>query len=686
MAKSKGKIGVTSEDLFPIIRKFLYSEHEIFLREIISNAVDATQKLKTYVSTGDFKGELIDPSVYISLDKEKRTITISDHGVGMTAEEVKKYINRIAFSSAGEFLDKYEKDANAIIGHFGLGFYSAFMVSERVEIITKSYKKDTEAVRWECEGSPQYKMEVVEKEQYGTDIILHLDKDSDEFLEKSKIDELLSKYCKFLPIPIIFGKKTEWKDGKDVVTDEDNIINNSNPAWTQKPADLKEEDYNNFYRELYPTNFDEPLFNIHLNVDYPFKLTGILYFPKIKSNIDIQRNKIQLYSNQVYVTDSVEDIVPEFLTLLHGVIDSPDIPLNVSRSYLQGDSNVKKISSHITKKVADRLSELFKENREEFEKKWDDLKMFIEYGMITEEKFYEKAEKFFLLKNTDGKYFTLEEYKKLVEANQTDKNKALIYLYTSDSDTQYSYIQAAKDKGYDVLIMDGQLDMHYINHFESKVENHKFVRVDSDIIDNLIQKDDTNEAKLNEVEQQHVRIVFEGIIPDNEKYIVSTANMNPEEMPLVLTSDEFMRRMKDMSKMGSGTNFYRDIPDSLRLVVNTNHPMITKISEQTEKKTSTKLGKLEEEAIPLRTERDEISERIKDMKEEEVTQIDKDKQEEVTGKIREISDKKADILKEYGQKNKLVKQIFDLALLSNNMLKGEPLNTFVKRSLDLLNK
>ncbi|MDD2198746.1 MAG: molecular chaperone HtpG, partial [Bacteroidales bacterium] len=481
-------------------------------------------------------------------------------------------------------------------------------------------------------------------------------------------------------------KKTEWKDGKEQETEEDNVINNTEPAWVKKPADLKEEDYNEFYRELYPMNFDEPLFNIHLNVDFPFNLTGILYFPKIKSNIDIQRNKIQLYCNQVYVTDSVEGIVPEFLTLLHGVIDSPDIPLNVSRSYLQGDPNVKKISAHITKKVADRLNDLFKENRENFEKKWDDLKMFIEYGMITEEKFYEKAEKFFLLKNTDGKYFTLEEYKKLVETEQTDKDKQLIYLYASDVDSQYSYIKAAKEKAYDVLLFDGQLDMHFINHIESKFENQRFLRVDSDIIDNLIRKDEKIDAKLGEVEQQHVRIIFEGVLPEDSRYIASTANMRPEDMPVLITNDEFMRRMKDMSKMGTGTNFYRDMPDSLRLVVNTNHPIVIKISEESEKKLAAKLNKLEEEAIPLRAERDELNEKLKDKKDEEISQEDKDKRDNINKKIREISDKKSVILKESGKKNKLVNQLFDLALLSNNMLKGESLNSFVKRSLDLLEK
>ncbi|HXK80599.1 MAG TPA: molecular chaperone HtpG [Bacteroidales bacterium] len=686
MAKTKGKIGVTSENIFPIIKKFLYSEHEIFLRELVSNAVDATQKLKTLALAGDFKGELKDPRIFISVNKKKRTITISDHGIGMTADEVKRYINQIAFSSAGDFLEKYKNDANAIIGHFGLGFYSAFMVSEKVEVITKSYQEGAEAVRWECEGSPQYKMETTEKENYGTDVILHLDKDSDSFLEKTKITELLNKYCKFLPIPIVFGKKTEWKDGKEQETEEDNVINNTEPAWVKKPADLKEEDYNEFYRELYPMNFDEPLFNIHLNVDFPFNLTGILYFPKIKSNIDIQRNKIQLYCNQVYVTDSVEGIVPEFLTLLHGVIDSPDIPLNVSRSYLQGDPNVKKISAHITKKVADRLNDLFKENRENFEKKWDDLKMFIEYGMITEEKFYEKAEKFFLFKNTDGKYFTLEEYKKLVETEQTDKDKQLIYLYASDVDSQYSYIKAAKEKAYDVLLFDGQLDMHFINHIESKFENQRFLRVDSDIIDNLIRKDEKIDAKLGEVEQQHVRIIFEGVLPEDSRYIASTANMRPEDMPVLITNDEFMRRMKDMSKMGTGTNFYRDMPDSLRLVVNTNHPIVIKISEESETKLAAKLNKLEEEAVPLRAERDELNEKLKDKKDEEISQEDKDKRDNINKKIREISDKKSVILKESGKKNKLVNQLFDLALLSNNMLKGESLNSFVKRSLDLLEK
>ncbi|MFW6248552.1 MAG: molecular chaperone HtpG, partial [Bacteroidota bacterium] len=515
----KGKIDVSTENIFPIIKKFLYSDHEIFLRELVSNAVDATQKLNTLINVGEYKGETGEQKIVISLDKKKKTLTVSDNGVGMDEEELKKYLNQIAFSSAEEFLQKYKDQANAIIGHFGLGFYSAFMVARKVEVITKSYKEGAEPVKWECDGSPEYVISEATRADVGTDVVLHMDKDSEEFLEESKINELLRKYCKFLPVPVAFGKKKDWKDGKEVELDEDNVINNTNPAWTKKPTDLSDEDYKNFYRELYPFG-EDPLFNIHLNVDYPFNLTGILYFPKIKNNIEIQKNKIQLYSNQVFVTDSVEGIVPEFLTLLHGVIDSPDIPLNVSRSYLQSDSNVKKISNHITKKVADRLAEIFKNDREQFEQKWDHLKLFIEYGMLTEEKFYEKAEKFALFKNTEGKYFTYDEYQKLIKENQTDKNKKLVYLYATDKDQQYTFIEAAKAKGYDVLEMDGQLDTHFVNHLETKFKDSQFVRVDSDVVDKLIEKDEKKESKLTAEQREDLIPVFNSQLPDTANYNV----------------------------------------------------------------------------------------------------------------------------------------------------------------------
>ena len=560
-----GKIGVTTENIFPIIKKFLYSDHEIFLRELISNAVDATQKLKTLAAVGDYKGEIVDSTIRVSVDKKKKTIKVSDRGIGMTKEELDKYLNQIAFSSANDFLDKYKDQSSAIIGHFGLGFYSSFMVSDKVEVITKSYQDGAQAVKWSCDGSPEFSIEEVEKGKIGTDVILYIDKESKDFLDENKIEQLLKKYCKFLPVEIAFGKVKEWKDGKNVETDKDNIINNTKPAWTLKPADLKEEDYKNFYRELYPSG-DDPLFYIHLNVDYPFKLTGILYFPKIKNNIEIQKNKIQLYSNQVFVTDSVEGIVPEFLTLLHGVIDSPDIPLNVSRSYLQSDSNVKKISSHITKKVADRLNDIFKNNREEFEKKWDNLKLFIEYGMITEEKFYEKASKFALLKNTEDKYFTFEEYEKLIKETQTDKNKTLIYLYSTNKTDQFSYIDKARNKGYDVLLLDGQLDIHLINQLESKLKDTRFVRVDSDVVDKLIQKEETRESKLTEDQKDDLKSVFSVKVKSKEIYNVVFETLDENEAPVIITQSEFMRRMKDMSQIGGGMKFYAD-PGSPRIIM-----------------------------------------------------------------------------------------------------------------------
>ncbi len=679
-----GKIGVTTDNIFPIIKKFLYSDHEIFLREIISNAVDATQKLKTLSNMGDFKGELGDLTIRVAVDKKKGTLTVSDHGIGMTQDEIEKYINQIAFSSAEDFLEKYKNQENAIIGHFGLGFYSSFMVSEKVEIITKSYKTKSKALKWSCDGTPEYNIEDAKKTSHGTDIILHIEKDSKEFLEDNKIQELLNKYCRFLPVEIAFGKEKEWKDGKEVELEKDKIINETNPLWTRKPADLKEEDYNNFYRDLYPMS-DVPLFNIHLNVDYPFNLTGVLYFPKIKNNIEIQKNKIQLYCNQVFVTDSVEGIVPEFLTLLHGVLDSPDIPLNVSRSYLQSDSNVKKISSHITKKVADRLADIFKNDREQFEKKWDDLKLFIEYGMISEEKFYEKAEKFALLKNTDGKYFTLDEYQKLIKDNQTDKNKSLIYLYSTSVDEQHSFIDSAKAKGYDVLVMDGQLDTHFINHMEQKMKDSRFTRVDSDVVDKIIEKGETKELKLSVDEQNRMTPVFQALLPEKANYIVSYEALNENDSPLIITQSEFMRRMKDMSAMGGGgMNFYGEMPDSYNLVVNGNHPLVTRVNDELEKKLSADLKKIEDKIKPLSDNKAELDTATKDKKEEEIKQEEKDRIEELSKKISELEEKKAKLLKKFGNDNKLAKQMIDLALLANGMLKGEELTKFVKRSIELM--
>jgi molecular chaperone HtpG len=678
-----GKIGVSSENIFPIIKKFLYSDHEIFLRELISNAVDATKKLKTVSSVGDYKGELGDLTIRVKLDKKKKTLSVSDQGIGMSADEIDKYINQIALSSAEEFLEKYKNQENAIIGHFGLGFYSSFMVSDKVEIYTKSYREDENAVKWTCTGTPEYTIEPVERKERGTEVVLYLDKDSKDFLEESKIQELLNKYCRFLPVEIAFGKEKEWKDGNEVELEKDRIINNTKPLWTQKPADVKDEDYKKFYHELYPVA-EEPLFNIHINVDYPFNLTGILYFPKIRNNIEIQKNKIQLYCNQVYVTDSVEGIVPEFLTLLHGVLDSPDIPLNVSRSFLQNDQNVKKISSHITKKVADKLSDIFKNNRSEFEKKWDDIKLFIEYGMLTEEKFYEKAEKFALFKNTDGKYFTFEEYEKLIKENQTDKNKNLIYLYANKSDEQYSFVDAAKSKGYDVLLMDGQLDVHFINHLEQKFKDSRFLRVDSDVIDKLVQKEETRESKLNDAQKENLAPVFKGQMDESERYTVLFENLNENDSPVLITQSEFMRRMKDMSKLGGPTSFYGDLPDNFNLVINTNHPVVLKIAEDMDKKVGEKIIKLKEEIKPVAHNKDELEKATRDKKEEEISQEDKDKIEDLENKIKKNREKQDKLLADYGGKNKLVKQLIDLALLSNNMLKGEDLNKFVKRSIELI--
>lgn len=682
----KGNIGVTSDNIFPIIKKFLYSDHEIFLRELVSNAVDATQKIKTLSAAGEFKGELGELVVKVAADKENKTITISDNGIGLTAEEVDKYINQIALSGAEEFMDKYKDDANAIIGHFGLGFYSAFMVSSKVEIISKSWK-DEPAVKWSCMGDPEYTLGEAEKAERGTDIVLHIDDENLNFLEDAKISELLNKYCKFLPVEIAFGTKKEWKDGKDVDTGEVNIINNPTPAWTKKPANLEETDYNAFYKELYPMS-EDPLFNIHLNVDYPFNLTGILYFPRINKNIEMQRNKIQLYCNQVFVTDTVEGIVPDFLTLLHGVIDSPDIPLNVSRSYLQSDGNVKKISGHITKKVADRLFDLFKEDRANFEAKWDDLSMFTTYGILTEEKFYDRAKKFTLLKNTDGKYFTFEEYQNIIKDNQTDKDDQLVYLYTTNADEQYSYIQAAKDKGYDVIVMDGQLDSHYVNHLESKFDKTRFVRVDSDIVERLIPKDEKIEMSLSADNCQDVQVAFQSQVPTGEKinFQVQVEALAADAAPVMITQNEFMRRMKDMSAMqgGGGMNFYGQMPDSLGVVVNGNHPLVQRIAADKEAQKDAELKPIKAELADMETKKAELAKSHEGKKDEEIPQAEKELLSDFDKEIEKQKAASGLILTAYAADNKLVKELIDLALLSNNMLKGEELDKFVKRSLELI--
>jgi len=683
---AKGNIGVTSDNIFPVIKKFLYSDHEIFLRELVSNAVDATQKLKTLAAVGDFKGELGDLTVRVNVDKKKGTLTITDRGIGMTADEINKYINQIAFSGAEEFLEKYKDDAQAIIGHFGLGFYSSFMVSKKVEIFTQSYNAEAVAQHWSCKGDPEYTLEETIKADRGTEIVLHIDDENKDFLEDAKIQELLTKYCKFLPIEIAFGKKKEWKDGKNVETENDNIINITNPAWTRKPADLTEEDYNAFYHELNPMA-EDPLFHIHLNVDYPFNLTGILYFPKIKNNIEMQRNKIQLYCNQVYVTDHVENIVPEYLTLLHGVIDSPDIPLNVSRSYLQSDSNVKKISSHITKKVADRLHEIFKADRQQFEEKWDNLKLFIQYGMLSDEKFYERAEKFALLKNIDGKYFTFEEYKTLVGENQKDKNGDVIYLYANNSDEQYSYIQHAKDKGYDVLIMDGQLDVHVVSQLEQKFEKTRFVRVDSDVIDKIIQKDDTSKVTLTNDQRDALVTVFESQVPtlDKTNFIITFEQLDATTSPVFITQNEFMRRMKEMSALQGGMmSFYGEMPDSYNLVVNTAHPVIEKILTDEEAACGVSIAPIASELSEVKTKHDKLKESHKDKKDEEVPATEKAELEDLQKKMDALTDNKKAVLKSFAGETKQVRQLIDLALLASNMLKGEALANFVKRSVELL--
>lgn len=681
----KGNIGVTTENIFPIIKKFLYSDHEIFLRELVSNAVDATQKLKTLAATGDFKGELGDLTVRVKVDKENGTITISDRGLGMTAEEIDKYINQIAFSGANDFLEKYKDDANAIIGHFGLGFYSAFMVAKTVDIVTLSYKEGAKAVKWSCDGSPEFTLEETERSDRGTDIILHVDEDCKEFLEESRLQGLLTKYCHFLAVPVAFGKKKEWKDGKQVETEEDNLINDTCPIWTKKPSDLKEEDYKKFYRDLYPMT-DEPLFWIHLNVDYPFNLTGVLYFPKIKSNIDLQRNKIQLYCNQVYVTDSVEGIVPDFLTLLHGVIDSPDIPLNVSRSYLQSDSNVKKISTYITKKVSDRLQSIFKNDRKEFEEKWDDLKIFINYGMLTQEDFYEKASKFALFKDTDNKYYTFEEYQTLIKDNQTDKNGSLIYLYANNLDEQYTYIDAAKNKGYNVLLMDGQLDVPMINMLEQKFEKSHFTRVDSDIVDRLIVKEDQKGEELPHDKQEVLSSLFKGQMPKVKKteFHVEAHALGENNAPIVITQAEYMRRMKDMASIQPGMSFYGEMPDMFNLVLNSDHRLIKQVLSDAETACAEKLVPVESEIAMLTLRRNELQKAQEGKKDEEIPTAEKDELSDVEKKIEAQKTEKENILNGYAAGNKMVHQLIDLALLQNNMLKGEALTNFVKRSVEMI--
>ena len=681
----KGNIGVTTENIFPVIKKFLYSDHEIFLREIVSNAVDATQKLKTLSTIGDFKGEQGDLSVRISLDKNAGTLTISDRGIGMTAEEIEKYINQIAFSGVNDFLDKYQDKAEAIIGHFGLGFYSSFMVAKKVEIITKSYKDGSKAVKWSCDGSPEYTLEDAEKEDRGSDIVLYIDDDCKEFLQKSKIEELLNKYCKFMAVPVVFGKKTEWKDGKTVDTEEDNVINNVEPLWVKAPSGLKDEDYKSFYRTLFPMN-DEPLFWIHLNVDYPFNLTGILYFPRVKNNIELQRNKIQLYCNQVFVTDQVEGIVPEFLTLLHGVIDSPDIPLNVSRSYLQSDANVKKIASYITKKVADRLQSIFKESRKEFEEKWDDLKLFINYGMLSESDFYERAKDFSLIKDTEGKYFTFEEYKTLVKDNQTDKEGYLVNLYTSNKEEQYSYIEAAKQKGYSVIDASGQLDVPVLSMLEQKLEKTRYVRVDSDIVERIIQKEDAPKNNLSENETDSLSEAFRSQIPSIEKadFTVDVQSLGEGFQPVLVTQNEYMRRMKEMSQFQQGMGFYAQLPDSYNLVLNADHPLVKRVLDDITANTAEELKPINSELKGQEARLAALHQAQDKKKTEELTQEEKDDMQNTQKTVSELQDKKKSIVAAYAKGNDVVHQLIDLALLQNGMLQGAALDKFLKRSISLI--
>lgn len=683
----KGNIGVTTENIFPVIKKFLYSDHEIFLREMVSNAVDATQKLKTLAQQGEFKGEVGDTTVRVSLDTEKGTITISDRGIGMTEEEIDKYINQIAFSGVNDFLEKYKDNANNIIGHFGLGFYSSFMVSKKVEIVTRSYKDGAKAVKWSCDGSPAYEIDEAQKDDRGSDIILYIDDDCKEFLEKERIQQLLTKYCKFMAVPVAFGKKQEWSsdEKKMVDTQDDNVINDVEPLWTKAPSTLKDEDYKSFYRTLYPMH-DEPMFWIHLNVDYPFNLTGILYFPRIKSNIDLQRNKIQLYCNQVFVTDQVEGIVPEFLTLLHGVIDSPDIPLNVSRSYLQSDREVKKISTYITKKVADRLQSIFKEDRTAYEEKWDDLKLFINYGMLSEESFYDRAKDFALLKDVDGKFFTFDEYKTLIEGAQKDKDGQLVYLYATDKEEQYSYIQAARDKGYSVLLLDGQLDVPAIQMLEQKLEKSRFTRVDSDIVDRLIAKDDAPKTTLSDDDTANLSQVFKSQMPklDKTEFMVEVQSLGESQRPVVVTQNEWMRRMKEMSRFQQGMNFYAQMPDSMNLVLNGDHPLVKRVLDDCKQQTTEALKPIDSELKGQEARLAAIRQQQDKKKADELTQDDKDMKAECEKAVEEQKQKKQQVLTDYAAKNDIVHQLIDLALLQNGMLKGEALDKFLKRSVDLI--
>ena len=681
----KGNIGVTTENIFPVIKKFLYSDHEIFLREMVSNAVDATQKMKTLAEKGDFKGELGDLTVRISMDADKGTITISDRGIGMTEEEIDKYINQIAFSGVTDFLEKYKDTANNIIGHFGLGFYSSFMVSKKVEIVTRSWQEGAKAVKWSCDGSPAYEIDDADREERGSDIILYIDDDSKEFLDKYKLEGLLKKYCRFLPVPIAFGKKTEWKDGKQVDTDEDNIINNVEPLWTKTPSTLKDEDYKSFYRTLYPMQ-DEPLFWIHLNVDYPFHLTGILYFPHVKNSLELQKNRIQLYCNQVFVTDQVEGIVPEFLTLLHGVIDSPDIPLNVSRSYLQSDREVKKISTYITKKVSDRLKAIFGEDRKAYEEKWDDLKLFINYCMLTEENFYDRAKEFALFKDTESKYFTFDEYRTLIEASQKDKDGNLVYLYATDKDEQYSYIKAAQDKGYSVLLFDGQLDVPAIQTLEQKFEKSRFTRVDADTIDHLIQKEDAPKNTLAEEERDNLSAIFQSQLPkiDKKEFIVEVNALGEAQRPVVITQNEWMRRMKEMSRYQSGMSFYGEMPDSMNVVLNSDHPLVSRILDDAKATLTEPLKPIEAEMKGLQARLAALNQQTEKKKPEEITQEQKDDKANTQKAIDEQKEKKQQVIADFAAKNDIVQQLIDLALLQNSMLKGAALDAFLKRSIDLI--
>lgn len=679
----KGNIGVTTENIFPVIKKFLYSENEIFLRELVSNAVDATQKIKTLASMGDFKGELGDLTVEVKLDK--KTITVSDRGIGMTAEEIDKYINQIAFSGANDFLEKYKNDANAIIGHFGLGFYSAFMVAKKVEIITKSCKEGAQAVKWTCDGSPEFTLEETDKPGRGTDIVLYIDDDCKEFLEESRIEGLLKKYCRFLPVPVAFGKKKEWKDGKQVETKENNIINDTTPLWTRTPSELKDEDYKKFYSQLYPMS-DEPLFWIHLNVDYPFNLTGILYFPKVKSNVELNKNKIQLYCNQVYVTDSVEGIVPDFLTLLHGVLDSPDIPLNVSRSYLQSDSNVKKISTYITKKVSDRLQDIFKKDRKQFEEKWNDLKIFIDYGMLTQEDFYDRAKDFALFTDTDGKNYTFDEYKTLIKDNQTDKDGNLIYLYANNKDEQYSFIEGATNKGYNVLLMDGQLDIAVVSMLEQKLEKCRFTRVDSDVIDNLIVKEDKKANTLNSSQIEAINNIFKFQMPKLPKteFEVITQAMGENNIPIILTQSEYMRRMKEMANIQTGMSFYGEMPNMYNVVLNCDHQLVKNIINDEEAQCAASVQPIQQQMDEVNKQRNELKDQQKGKKDDEIPQADKNKVNELDKQWDELKKQKENLYAEYASKNPQVKQLIDLALLQNGLLKGEALSNFIKRSIELM--